>query len=65
MFDLDHPFFRPAWRRVAVLALCFGWAAWELASGAVFWAIVFAALGGVAIWQFHGVDWSKYDDPGE
>ena len=26
MKDVDHPFFRPLWRRIALVAVCLGWA---------------------------------------
>ena len=45
MLDLDHPVFLPLWRRVAVVALCLGWAGLDLARGALFWAVLFGGLG--------------------
>ncbi|RMF39918.1 MAG: hypothetical protein D6754_04470 [Alphaproteobacteria bacterium] len=44
LFDLDHPFFRPLWRRIAVTALVGGWAVLELVTGSPFWAVIFGAL---------------------
>lgn len=52
LLDVQHPFFRPMWRRVAVVALCLGWALVELATGAVFWAILFGAMGLYCAHQF-------------
>jgi hypothetical protein len=52
MFDLDHPFFAPPWRRVAVVAACLGWAAVELATGGVGWALLFGGLGLYAGYRF-------------
>jgi hypothetical protein len=52
LFDLNHPFFRPLWRRVAVVAFCLGWAAVEIAAGSVFWAMLFGGIGLFAAWQF-------------
>lgn len=49
-FDVQHPFFIPLWRRIAVVALCLGWAGFELALGSPFWAILFGAIG---IWCAH------------
>lgn len=56
--DARHPFFRPLWRRVAVVAVCLGWALFEFASGAPFWGILFGALGLWAVYEFFvaGVD---------
>ncbi len=45
LFDFDHPFFRPLWLRIAVVAACLGWAAVEMAGGAPGWAILFGAVG--------------------
>ena len=63
MFNLDTPFFRPVWRRVATLVVAFGWGTVEFLGAEPFWGILFFALGGVAAWQFHIIDWSKYDEP--
>jgi hypothetical protein len=52
LFDVQHPFFRPLWRRVAVVAICLGWAVFELLGGAVFWAILFGAAGLYCAHQF-------------
>ena len=65
MFDMDHPFFRPLWVRLAVLAVCFGWALVELMSGSPGWAMIFGALGAYAGWSFFGPrDDSRKDDDG-
>lgn len=49
--DPEHPFFRPLWRRIVVVALCLGWAVFEIVSGSPFWAILFGAAGVYAAWQ--------------
>ena len=46
-FDLRHPFFNPAWRRVLTVAMAGGWAIVELVSGSPGWAVLFGA---VAVW---------------
>jgi len=52
MFDLSgHPFFRPLWRRIVVVAVCLAWAAVEFASGAPFWGTLFAGIGLFSAWQ--------------
>ncbi len=50
LFDFNHPFFRPLWIRVLIVVLCLGWAAFELLSGNLFWAILFGAIGVAAVW---------------
>ncbi|MCO6381563.1 MAG: hypothetical protein JXQ91_05575 [Vannielia sp.] len=52
MFDLQHPFFRQLWRRIAVTAIAFAWAGVEYASGAPAWAALFAAAGAWCVYQF-------------
>ena len=58
--DLNHPFFIPLWRRVLIVALCLGWAVFELVAGSPFWAILFGAIGLYAafVWflRFHPRD---------
>jgi hypothetical protein len=45
LIDPRHPFFRRLWVRVLSALLPLLWAGVELASGSVFWAILFAAAG--------------------
>lgn len=52
LFDVQTPFFRPLWRRVAVTSACLAWALMEVTTGAVFWAILFGAAGLYLAWQF-------------
>lgn len=52
LLDPAHPFFAPAWRRVAIVAVCLGWALVELVTGAVFWAILFGAAGAWCLYVF-------------
>lgn len=52
MFDLDHPFFVPLWRRIAVVVVCLGWAGFELATGSPGWAVLFGGLGVFAAYRF-------------
>lgn len=53
--DGAHPFFRPLWRRIAVVAVCLGWAGFEFVSGSPFWGILFGALGCWAAYEFFAV----------
>ena len=52
LFDPDHPFFAPAWRRLSIVGVCLGWALYELLTGAVFWAMLFGALGVWCLYEF-------------
>lgn len=50
MFDFTHPFFRPLWIRLLVVAATLGWTAVELFAGNSGWAVVFGSVGAVALW---------------
>lgn len=45
LIDPAHPFFRPRWRRVAVVAAFVGWALVEVVTGSPGWAMLFGAAG--------------------
>ena len=65
-FDLRTPFFRPFWSRALVTAVCLGWALFELSTGAVFWAILFGAMGAWCAWEFFVVfDPANYEPDDE
>jgi hypothetical protein len=51
-FDLQHPFYKPLWIRVAVVGSCLGMTVLELSGGNVFWAILFGSVGVYAFHQF-------------
>lgn len=51
LLDPAHPFFRPLWRRIAIVALCLGWALVETLGGSPFWAVLFGAAGVYAAWE--------------
>lgn len=62
LIDPKHPFYRPAWRRYLIVAMCFAWAFVEFGSGNEIWGYLFAAIGGYLAWQLI-VIWK--DDEGE
>lgn len=64
MFDLDDPFYRPLWLRLLLVGLVLGWAAFEFASGAPFFGVIFAAIGAYAAWRFF-VTFNPRDGSGE
>jgi hypothetical protein len=65
VFEVRHPFFRPAWRRALATAVCFLWAGFEMWNDAPIWAAVFAVAGGYLFWQFFvrfkPEDYEKHD----
>ena len=50
--DNQHPFFRPLWRRLAVIAVCVIWSAVEFAVGTPFWGTLLAGMAIYAVWTF-------------
>lgn len=52
MKDNEHPFFRPLWRRIALVAGCAGWAVLEYVGGSPTWSMIALAFTGYGAWQF-------------
>jgi hypothetical protein len=51
--DPLHPFLRPLWRRILILALCIGWIGFEIVwGGDQFWLILACGATAYAIWDF-------------
>lgn len=52
MADQDHPFLRPLWRRVALVAFCAAWAIWEFYNAQGFWAMIALGMACYGAWIF-------------
>ena len=52
MNNQDHPFFRPLWRRIAVVAATLGWSVVEWAHGETTWGILTLGLAAYSAWTF-------------
>lgn len=52
LFDLDHPFFKPLWLRIAVVASCLAWAVFEAFGGSPAWAAAFGGVGLYSAYRF-------------
>jgi hypothetical protein len=50
LVDVEHPFYRPAWRRYALAGACFAWAGLEYWWDNPGWAVFFAAIGLYLAW---------------
>ncbi|MEJ8474633.1 DUF3329 domain-containing protein [Roseibium algae] len=50
--DSDHPFFRPLWRRIAIVVFCACWAAFEFYNGNETWGWITLAIAAYAVWTF-------------
>lgn len=51
MFDFSHAFFRPRWRRIALVVFCMGWGVFELTNSAPIWAAIFFGFAGMSFWK--------------
>jgi hypothetical protein len=51
LIDPNHPFYRPLWRRVLIVAVCLGWAVVEGVTSEPFWALLVGAVGIYAAWM--------------
>lgn len=58
LFDVDVPFFLPVWRRVVAVGFAICWGLFELSTGAIFWGMIFVAMGCIAGWRFSIADWA-------
>jgi hypothetical protein len=50
LFDLNDPFFRPLWLRIAIVAFSLGWGAFEFSAGAASWGLLFCGIGAYAFY---------------
>ena len=50
--DRDHPFFRPLWRRIAIVAFCAAWTGWEYYNGEELWVTITFGMTLYAIWTY-------------
>ncbi len=51
--DQNHPFYKPLWRRIAIVASTMGWIAFELLYGSSgFWLVLAAGTSAYCIWTF-------------
>jgi hypothetical protein len=52
MRDADHPFFRPLWRRVAIVVVCAAWSILEFWAGAPLWGTLAGGMAVYGAWTF-------------
>jgi hypothetical protein len=52
-FATDHPFYRPLWRRIAIVVIVGFWTLIEIfVSASPFWAVIFAGVFVYCLWAF-------------
>lgn len=52
MRDTDHPFFRPLWRRVAIVVVCTAWSVLEFATGSPMWGTLAGGMAAYGAWLY-------------
>jgi hypothetical protein len=53
LIDESHPFYRPLWRRIAIVGVTAVWAGFEvLVSQEGFWIAISCAVFAVSLWTF-------------
>ncbi|OLP54323.1 hypothetical protein BJF92_15125 [Rhizobium rhizosphaerae] len=48
LIDPDHPFYRPLWRRVLIVAVCCAWTGLEFWNGSQAWGTMFLVVASYA-----------------
>lgn len=61
--DRDVKFFRPLWRRVAVIVFCLALSVWEWSNGNELWVGITLAITAYSVWVLF-IDFDKDDDAG-
>lgn len=46
--DVNHPFYRPLWRRLLIVLFCAAWTGVEFYNGQATWGFIFLAAGAYA-----------------
>lgn len=52
LLDTNHPFFKPLWIRLLVVAVTAGWALFEFQSGSIVWGMVFLVFAVLSAYGF-------------
>ncbi len=60
----DHPFLRPLWRRIALVAFCGAWAVFEYVTGSPGWALAAGAMTAYGAWLYL-INYKPAPDPAE
>ena len=59
IIDQSHPFYKPLWRRSAIVAVVAGWAAFEVFyTREPFWMTIAAGVLAISLWTFL-LSWPK------
>lgn len=50
--NYEHPFFRPLWRRIAIVAACVAWSVLEYVGGSQTWCLIAGGMAAYGAYQF-------------
>lgn len=63
--EQQHPFYKPLWRRVMIVAVIFFWLCFEIyTSSSEIWIVLALAMLAYAVYTFF-LTWPKDDPPGQ
>ena len=63
--EQQHPFYKPLWRRVMIVAVIFFWLFFEIYTGSSeIWIVLALAMLAYAVYTFF-LTWPKDDPPGQ
>ncbi|MBB3309379.1 hypothetical protein FHT78_001108 [Rhizobium sp. BK196] len=62
LIDPNHPTYRHLWVRIAIVAVCLGWAIFEFIGGDPFWGVLAGAVG---VYSFYMLIWTFDPKPPE
>ncbi len=60
-FEQSSPFYKPLWRRIAIIAAVALWLGFEIYGGSGFWTAIAAGMLCYAVWIFF-LSWPKPPD---
>jgi hypothetical protein len=63
LVDLNHPWFKHLWLRLAVTFVALGWGVFEFLTGEIFWSILFLSMGAWCATKFFLLP--RQEDPSE
>lgn len=60
--DINHPWLRPLWRRVLIVAITAAIALWDILSGNYGWALIFGGMAAYGVYIFF-IAWKGDETP--
>lgn len=60
--DMNHPWLRPLWRRVLIVAITAAIALWDIVNGNFGWALIFGGMAAYGVYVFF-IAWKGDEAP--